>query len=477
MSLASPPLRHLMISVLILGTATACASKRGANGKTVAPEYQKVNASLSPEAARMALNAYNDTVESVINDMFITLNNLDLDLTQRKAALFMRSRIISQVHKTTRDPNPLKALVDTWSYAARLRVFLEEGDAKNAFGPGQQTAVEAAVDLNQRIELFAQEALGSKHFPEIQKRIQEFNRKYPMTGAFAVPPESPYFAVDQSTKSALSYITDIPMAPVRTIGGLVPGAGSIGDLAATADRFTDVMQGLPEETRIQLKLLMMDLEENDLLTSAVRNFQEVASSSSRMVEVAEDLPERISRETRSVLADVEARQPAFSVLLNDMQGALAEAKSASQSADQTIQSATQMARAWQATADSVGAATREIRALAQPEETPAEPGEEGKPFDINEYTQAAASVTSTALEVRRLIGDLQEFGSSTVLTERVDQINRQADQLLDRSADRAGNLIDRAFTRAIYLAVIVFVLAILYRVLANRFIGKPQRPG
>ncbi|MCJ7450921.1 MAG: hypothetical protein MUO39_00390, partial [Steroidobacteraceae bacterium] len=162
----------------------------------------------------------------------------------------------------------------------------------------------------------------------------------------------------------------------------------------------------------------------------------------RFATVAEALPGTISAEREALIAQLNetmASQAAtLRPLLVDMRGTLEAGSAAAASIDQ---------------------ATRSIDALvARFSKKPGEP-DNGKPFDVSEYTQAAAEIAKAAAQLDQVIGS----------------VGTQAPQLgaaLDASAAQGRSLVDYFFVRVAWLIALLclglLATLLIYRRLAPR---------
>jgi hypothetical protein len=120
---------------------------------------------------------------------------------------------------------------------------------------------------------------------------------------------------------------------------------------------------------------------------------------------------------------------------------------------QTLEAGTQTSQSLNATVGAVDALVERFK----PKE--AVPGAPKKPFDINDYTRAAAEFTATARQLEQLVAALdQNVPGVTAAAQRVTEGGR--------------DLVDYAFRRALALIAVmivgVFGAVLAYRLLVTR---------
>jgi hypothetical protein len=125
--------------------------------------------------------------------------------------------------------------------------------------------------------------------------------------------------------------------------------------------------------------------------------------------------------------------------------ALAKVSETAASLDTAAKGVTETARAWQSAAEATGKTAADIRAAFPPS------GKTEPSFDMKELRALAEEATRATVEMRALTGEIRD------LTE----------------ARRLSSLTGHLTWRAAEIVLLVFVLALLYRFLANRMKRSP----
>ncbi|MCH8244239.1 MAG: hypothetical protein IH897_16755, partial [Planctomycetes bacterium] len=93
-----------------------------------------------------------------------------------------------------------------------------------------------------------------------------------------------------------------------------------------------------------------------------------------------------------------------------------------------------------------------------------------KRFDIAEYTQSAEALTRSTVELRDLLSEVRSFLSSETLEQDLSRVVPLTKAAFAQTIADARGVVDHLAWRAVQLCGLVFLLAIIYRFLAGRFV-------
>jgi len=278
--------------------------------------------------------------------------------------------------------------------------------------------------------------------------------------------------------------------------GVDRGAAAIRDFTNVADRFTDIVQELPGSVHWELQLFLLDIAKNPLVGTFLENWTVFIQNTSRLAATAEKLPERMGQEASKLLDQIDAKQANLQATLREaektaaiVERSLARVDVVAASIDKTAVSVADAGRAWDATARTIGQTVRDISGEkakttatqpvagptggATPGANPSEsPGVPGTTFDINDYWRTADALTGTAEQVRLLTQEVRALLESRQLAEQIRDVDDRVAGTVDRMSMRAEGVMDHLIWRTGQLAVFLFVLAIVYRVLATRALKR-----
>jgi ElaB/YqjD/DUF883 family membrane-anchored ribosome-binding protein len=477
--------------LVLTGLVCGCAWREGGQGGGGAAAIDPLE-----RDRRLALQIVQFAVlfEATVDGASEEIAQTSASRAQRRAALLWQTRLVERCNISARIAQPQAALLETWALCARQRDYLESGDGRTLFGSQQAAAVRAARSLYDTIDQIAVGYLGAAKADAARQQVRDYSAAHPIRGVF-VEGGAPPIILDAQRGGMLDSILGLPLLPFRALGG-VTGASSIGELPGAADRFTEVVRGLPEDARTQLELLLFTIEDSEQLAAALESARTIARSSERYADLAERLPQRFREEARALLDEIESRESRLRALLTDsraavqeVDGVLLRAQEALCRLDETTQQFTTAGQTWERTAGAVGAAVKEIQILSgrtgAGEPGAVEPGRpagapaasaavaagaepEGRPFDILDYERTATAIGRSAAELRQLMAELRALLDEPSPPAGLVQARRQADELLADTSARTRALADHAAWRLGQLAVFVFGLALVFRWLPRR---------
>jgi hypothetical protein len=236
--------------------------------------------------------------------------------------------------------------------------------------------------------------------------------------------------------SLMGFVGLDPMA------GIDPAVRQVEQSRLLAERALYYAQRLPVIFDLQLDRSVNRLAAGPESQKLQQQSASLASSAARFATVAEALPGTISAEREALIRQLNEtltlQAATLRPLLVDMRGTLEAGSAAAASVDQ---------------------ATRSIDALvARFAKKPGEPTS-GRPFDVTEYTQAAAEIARAA----------------TVLEQLTGSVGTQAPQLgvaFDAGAAKGRSLVDYFFVRVAWLIALLclglLATLLLYRKLTPR---------
>ena len=227
------------------------------------------------------------------------------------------------------------------------------------------------------------------------------------------------------------------------MAGLDPAVREVEQSRMLAERTVYYAQRMPGLISSQAELLAYQLavepETRDVLSATTR----VSEASRTIANTAATLPEWASRERQ---AAIDQFMQALQSQQETMRALLVELR-------QTLEAGTQTSQSLNATVGAVDALVERFK----PKE--AVPGAPKKPFDINDYTRAAAEFTATARQLEQLVA---------ALDQNVPGVAAAAQKVTAGGRD----LVDYAFRRALALIAVMIVggfgAVLAYRLLVTR---------
>lgn len=228
------------------------------------------------------------------------------------------------------------------------------------------------------------------------------------------------------------------------LAGLDPAIRQLEQTRLLAERTIYYLQRMPYILNLQLDRASSELLARPELRGLLRDSERISGSVERFAGVAEGLPAHLSAEREALIRQLSAelltQQAAMRPLLVELRSTLEAGDATAASVDGVIQSID--------------------RLLARFPAKPADASARERPFDIQQYTAAAAEFGRTAQELQRLIGSIDSQAPALAGT-------------LESTIARTESLVDRLFWRSAALLVLL-VAAVLVAALAWRRLTRPR---
>jgi hypothetical protein len=432
----------LSFGLVLLGIALAgCANPARPASNSIETSN---SAQISREELRDRLAQFEDKLEATIARACDQLVEASPDRRTRKLTLLWQMRSFPLSRKAITQANPVQGLLDAWALRVRLVNYVETGDGGNLFAPNQQIVITAARELEGDIERLAALIMNEQMLAEAQQRIHKLAAAHPLRGDFSGTAMRTY--QDEDKKDAvLASIAALPLAPFKAFEGLDKGAAAIRGFTVVAARLTEVVEGLANDARLQIELLLLEAEDLGAIKSALTSLDRLSRSSERLANVAETLPQDVRRELVEAFNSIDARQ-------DGVQSTLKNAKATAEQIQLASERLTAAGNAWEGTAKAIADMTLAFRSSPTASAPGAPKGPEGRPFDILDYAKAADSYYAAARELSALADEIRALSESNQLTIRAAE-----------ASSTVGSVTDHVAWRAAQLIVLIFVLAVVFR--------------
>ncbi len=382
------------------------------------------------------------------------------DRQVREATLRLRIRAIAASERIVQEPDPRRAFLAAWANAVHTRHSLASGNWARILGdhkPLTAAARENEADVT---------AIGLRHFPaDIMDQAKDDVEELART-----PAGWPGMA---GVNSGALEPDEPDLLKLLTFGLLSPGKG-ISDMPAAIDRFTvtadgfsSVVRHLPEQSRWQMELLLLEMETAGPLAKLYDRLDRFQGTIGKLVTDIEQLPAKTGEELRKTVESMEKSQAEVRAIVAEARKLAADtqqvvrqaregvtdANTVAVAAGRAAQDIARSAEAWKGTVEQVRGVLADYKELAKALEK--EQGQEKSPGPA-EYAEMAREIHVAAAEVRALLTELRDqsatAGQLQTLTGHLEAI------------------IDRAF---IWIGVLIFAVFLL--VMASRLLGRRAR--
>lgn len=446
-------------------------------------------ASSNPSAPELwgELDDYTSSFTSEVRRAADSVRDSTGDRAVQRAALQWKLATVAEFRRAMTQDDPLAALLDLWSLTVQVRQGLEAKppfvDLRTAHGD----TLAAVRVLESDVRAIADTVLDDAQLTAATAQIEEFSRVHSLTRGFGRQIEGNESRV-WSGYTALESVLAVPLSPFRALQGIDTGAQAIAEFASVADRFSTVVNSMPESLRWQLELLVFDLDDTPSLKALETGATTLAASSSRLATVAESLPQQIDRSVQSAVDRVVDPTQGIAPIVADARATAAEIRQAVEALDRAVTGARELTAGLDRVTAEFGSAGKEwagaltvLRDITGPATEPgagtasgvAETGPgttEARPFDVREYGTAAAELARAAGELRATLLELDRLLDESRVDRATNRVDESARRAAEQATAAAEGIIDHAFRRALYLVLAVSIAALGYRLVARRLV-------
>lgn len=416
---------------------------------------------ITREELRDNLDDFAEFFRASVKETADRINESDMTTRMRKTNLILRARTLQAINTMIEQDDPMVAFIETWGLVIRLSQYYEEGEGHSLFQDYQDILTEVAAQLQTRIEIIGKTFMKPEVFNETRKHVFSFAQSNPLKSGFS---NTIVYAtkLQKGEANPFGKVLSIPMAPITAMKGVDRAATSINRFTDTADRFSDVVEELPESARWQLLTLLYDFEDTEMSKSFLASMSKISESSVQLAETTQNLPKEIRKEISVLVEDIDNKQANIQASLEKAQKTLIAAEKTLAQADKAIVSlqstvidVNQAATSWDQAANSTREVLSEFKGLKPARRDP--PAESG--FKIKDIQDLAETVNKTVGEMQNLATEIRSLIESKQLAGYASM------------PDRFVNLLVRRLGQ---LFVAVFVLALIYRIVANRIDYKKE---
>jgi hypothetical protein len=429
--------------LLLLCFLEGCGQKAR---RTIGGGLTPTTGQITKEELGEQLDKFREYFKATLRQVANELNERVPGTRTEKMTLQMRARMVQGLNAMLSNDDPIVAFIETWALCTRFRMYLEEGEGSTLFGDAHDIALDGSKHLEAEIQRIGNIFLKEDVFEATRKNVTEFARNNPIKGAFS---NVVVYAteVQKGQPNPFLSVLKIPMTPFRAMEGVDRTASAINQFSDTADRFSNVVAELPESSRWQLQLLLLDLEDTDMTKSFLNSLSQLSESSVRLEKSVEELPERLRGQLTQFVEDVDKRQA-------NLQQTLQQAEKTSLALNNTLEKLDQTAGSFSSTSEDVTVAAQAWENAAKATSSVVEgfgkvkppPQKEGSSFDIKDYRDTAEQTSRAANDVKALLAETEDLLES----------------------GRYSSILNGLFLRAAGLAVLIFALAVLYRIISVR---------
>jgi methyl-accepting chemotaxis protein len=433
----------IIVCVILILLPVGCGRKAQ---RTIGSGLTPTTGQITKEELGEQLDKFREYFKATLRQVANELNERVPGTRTEKMTLQMRARMVQGLNAMLSNDDSIVAFIETWALCTRFRMYLEEGEGGTMFGDAHDITLNGSKSLEAEIQRIGNIFLKEDVFEATRKNVTEFARNNPIKGAFS---NVIVYATEvrKGQPNPFVSVLQIPMTPFRAMEGVDRTASAINQFSDTAERFSNVVAELPESSRWQLQLLLLDLEETDMTKSFLNSMTQVSESSARLEKTAEQLPQRLREQLTQFVEDIDKRQANLQQTFRQAEKTSLALNITLEKLDKTVGSfnaaardITETAQAWENAAKATGQVMEGFNKLKPPRQT------EESTFDIKDYRDTAEQTSQAANNIKALLAETKDLLESR----------------------RYSSLLNDLLLRAAGLVVLIFVLAVFYRIISVR---------
>ncbi|NQX90432.1 MAG: hypothetical protein HRT77_17465, partial [Halioglobus sp.] len=172
----------------------------------------------------------------------------------QEMTLRWKLRVIPAMQAAVLVPDPRAALLDTWVLCAQNEEYLSGKQGALEFGEYQELALRTVRELKQEITNIAEGLLTPEAHAAVSEDIQALVAGSPIRGRFAIDLIRASEEIAANRDRGITELLSLPL------GGVRESAEAIDRVARVTEVLTEVLEDLPERTRWQTELLLLEME-------------------------------------------------------------------------------------------------------------------------------------------------------------------------------------------------------------------------
>ena len=346
---------------------------------------------------RLLADSYVNTV-TVSAEAARTTEQMDV----REGSIRWRIMTASQLDRIAAIADPRVRFTALWTFAVQLRIYFTEGENKTRFGDQQTRYIAFAKAFEASVV-----ELGYKAFPDdvVRQTIPEIDQ---MARSVGVNGWFTQEVTRNARQGAISQLISVPLSPISGLQGVGDTPAAINRFTEAAREMTRVVNNIPERTRWQTELLLLEAQTSGAFAAALKEFADTRKA-------IEKLSTSTAEQVRQILQD-----PKLAEALQRVQLTSQEIGRTSADIRQTLLESQAASSAAGEAAIAVRSAAEVIRGPEPATTQSAQPG--GDKFRVADVEAAAARVQAAAVEIRQLVTDLRAGDSVPALAAQVDHL-------------------------------------------------------
>ena len=366
-------------------------------------------------------------------------------------ALRWKIDFVTETCSIVSGPNATANLLDMTVFVTAARMTAEDYWAPKVFGESAKPLLESCRNAETEIWQFDGTVLKPEQLTELRRAIEVWHKQNPqpdsLLGARTVGLAAQAARATPAEASTSGSV--FGLLRLDPLSSLDPATRELAQTRLFAERALYVTQKMPMLLRWQTELLSWNTVNLPAVKQLITNSSELATSVERFAIAAEKLPGQVSAEREEIIRGLEAQEKSLTPLVNEVRQTLTQGRQMSTSLNTTLATFdTVMKRL------GVGETNRTVT-----------PDTNSSPFRIQDYTQSAAQLETTARQLTEMLATFNQTLGSTNLA----QLSAQVGPAVERAQAGGKEIVDYAFRKGLVLVGIVLGLVLAYRLVVARF--------
>ncbi len=381
------------------------------------------------------------------------------------------------IYQAATGPSPISGLLDTIVVVSTAKVLFERRQIAEKWGPACRHIQAALVADDLRVWEVANDYLTPAQIADFRQSIADWAAKGSQREAdeFDELPDFRQMAHLVAKSGSTSGGSIMGFLSIDPLAGLEPAAREVALTRQYAERMLFWVQRLPMMVQDQIELATLNTQRLPEVIATVASLERATAAAESIAKTTEALPAQISKEREAAIEQINRAIGAQrEALTKDLENAKAPVDSMLVESRRTIEAARAMSaevtgtlQAFDAMMKRFDAAPKDPAPTTAPVPAPnpaatSPSAQPAKPFDINDYGDAATRIGGAAKELREALAQF-------------DQSLPQVTKTLDATVARVDVVIDNAFQRGLTLGVSLMGAAGL-TVLLVRWLSRRMPP-
>jgi hypothetical protein len=231
---------------------------------------------------------FSGRVERTADEMIAGATNLEV----RHNALLWKINAIPAAFQAASHADPITAHVDLAVLVNQMLYFFDTGPGSDLFGVYQPLAVQASLDLRERLRTIEALLVASEEDIEAARDfIQRHVREHPL--------ENIYFSRASIVPKYVAAVRERKRGLFEVVGDVTETLEGLNALLAVYAEY------LPKQGRWQAELMLAEVPERALLPHFSENFESITRSTDRLSKTLEQIPDLIREERATVLEEID----------------------------------------------------------------------------------------------------------------------------------------------------------------------------